>query len=454
MKALLTLFLVLSLTSSNDLRIYESGMAFLINKNYDQALKEFHTLVEQYPESERADDALLEIAKYYYQNEDYDNALSYLDKLINEYKNSDSVDNALFYKGLILLKKGETDKAYELFFKVKTGFPSSDVLDKVYYYLGEVSGLKGYYKQGLFFLSTVYMRFPESEYFAPAMKKASYFYHKIGNPAEGLKMLSIINTEGLNDKETDLLTENLLRFYLKKKFKSKTVYYQMEKPSIMVSDKKGKLFVFSKEDDYIYVIEKGKMKKFSTPGSVTSMWYSPYFGFFYSTENRVFAKDQGTSLSFSLNGELLNYIVSIAVDYFGNYYVYDKDKAVIGVFDSRGNYKSRIVAPADYIKIRKDGYRFVVKDSRNIVEVYNMDGKRAKTITGFRKITDLDFDNYDNIYMITDKGKTLIVLTEDFTLFQRLDLYGTFGRKFYHLAVGGDGSVYLSDKSSQIVRLR
>ena len=454
MKALLTLFLVLSLTSSNDLRIYESGMAFLLNKNYDQALKEFHTLVEQYPKSDKADDALLEIAKYYYDSEDYDNALGYLDKLIDEYKTSDSVDNALLYKGLILLKRGEIDKAYELFFKVKTGFPQSDVLDRVYYYLGEVSGLKGYYKQGLFFLSTVYMRFPESPLFAPAMKKASYFYYKIGNPEEGLKMLSIVNTEGLNDRENDLLTENLLRFYLKKKFKSRSIYYQMEKPSVLVSDKKGKLYVFSKRDDYIYVIEKGKMRKFSTPGTITSMWYSPQFGFFYSTENRVFAKNQGTSLSFSVNGEALSYIVSIAVDYFGNYYIYDKDKAVIGIFDSKGKFKKRIVAPADYIKIRKDGYRFVVKESRSIVEIYNLEGKRVKTLTGYRKIMDLDFDNYDNVYMITDKGKTLIVLNDDFSLFQRFDLYGTLGRKFYHLAVDGDGSVYLSDKSSQIVRLK
>ncbi len=455
MKILVILLLLANFSTSNDLRIYESGMAFLMNKNYSEAIKEFQTLVEQYPSSSKADDALLEIGKYYYFSGEKDKALTYFDKIIKDkgYRNSDCYDNALYYKGLILFDNQDLNGAYEVLSKIKTGIPDSEILDKVYYKLGEISGLKGNYKQALFFISRVYMRFPESDVFAPSMKEASYFYYKLGNPSEGLKMLSIVNENGNKDSKVSFLTTDLLRFYLNKKYKKKRVYYQMPKPSIICSDKKGTLYAFSKKEDYVYVIKKGKMKKFSTPDEVTSMFYSDKFGFFYSTPNRVFSKKDKTSKSFSDDGEVLSNIVSIAIDYFGNYFIYDKDNAVIYKFDSEGRLLKKIISPADYIKIRKDGKVFVVRESRNLIDIRDMSGKSLKTITSYKKIIDLDFDNYDNIYMLVDKGKTLIVLREDLKVFQRMDLYGTFGSKFYHIAVDGDGSIFLSDKSSTIVRV-
>ncbi len=452
MKILAILLLIANLNASNDLRIYESGMAFLLNQNYSEAMKEFQTLVEQYPGSEKADDALLEMGKYNYKIGDMEKALTYFNKIINNYKKSDTYDNALFYKAMILLDKQKIDDAYELLYRIKTGIPDSDVLDRVYYHLGEISGLKGNYKQGLFFLSRIYMRFPESDVFKDSMQLASYFYAKINNPQEGLKMLAIVNEEGFNDYKNDLYTINLLRFYLKKKYLTHRVYYQMPKPWIMATDKMGTLYSYSRKDGYIYEIKKGRMRKFSTPSDVTSMCYSEKYGFFYSTSNRVFARKSRTSRSFTDQGEPLKYLVSIAIDYFGNYWIYDKDRAVVYCFDKNGKLIKKIITPADYIKVRRDGSIFIVRDSRSILDVRNKEGKSIKMLTSYKKIIDMDFDNFDNIYLLCDKGKTLVILNHDFTLFQKIDIYNMLGGKYYHIAVDGDGSIFLSNKSSEIVR--
>ncbi len=452
MKMLMILLLVSTFSTSNDLRIYESGMAFLLNKNYPEAVKEFQTLVDQYPDSEKADDALLEIGKYHYLMGEKDKALEYFNKIINNYKTSDSYDNAMYYKGLILLDKQDIEGAYQVLSRIKAAIPDSEILDKVYYKLGEISGLKGNFKQGLFFVSKVYMRFPESEVFDDSMETASYFYYKLGNTAEALKMLSFITLENIKDENINFLTTNLLRFFLNKKYKAHRVYYQLPRPGLIATDKKGTLYAYSKKDEYIYVIKKGKMRKFSTPSEITSIFYSDKYGFFYSTSNRIFNKQEKTSISFSDNGDTLTNIVSIAVDYFGNYLIYDKDKAVVYKFDKDGKMLDKIVAPADYIKIRKDGKIFIIRDSRNIVDIRDFKGKILKTITTYKKIVDVDFDNYDNVYLLVDKGKTLVILRQDLSLYQRIDIYNYLGGRFYHLAVDGDSSIFLSDKSSSIVR--
>ncbi len=452
MKALLILLLLTNFSASNDIRVYESGMAFLLNKNYDEAIKEFQTLVEQYPDSEKADDALLEIGKYYYMVNQHNKALTYFDKIINNYKKSNSYDNALYYKALILLNKQDIEKAYEYLSRIKTAIPDSEILDKVYYRLAQISGLKGNYKQGLFFLSKIYMRFPESDVFNKSMELASYFYYKLNNPAEGLKMLSFIRLEGSQGFHLDGLTSNLLRFYLNKKYKVHRTYYQLPKPGLLATDKNGTLYAYSRKEEAIYVIKKKKMKKFLAPDKITSIFYSPKFGFFYSTENRIFNKTEGTSRSFTDEGEVLKNIVSIAVDFFGNYIIYDKDRAVVYKFDKNGKLLKKIVVPADYIKIRKDGKLFIVRDSRNIIDIRDFDGKLLKTLGNYRKVVDLDFDNYDNIYMLVDKGKTLVILTFDLKPFQKINLYGVLGSKFHNITVAGDGSIFLSDRSSSIVR--
>src|SRR5437016_738189 len=45
-------------------RQYESGLSFMQNKQYTEALKDFQTVVDSFPKSSVADDALLQIAMY------------------------------------------------------------------------------------------------------------------------------------------------------------------------------------------------------------------------------------------------------------------------------------------------------------------------------------------------------------------------------------------------------
>src|SRR5687767_6140394 len=45
-------------------RRYEQGVAFMDSQKYQEAIKDFQAIVDQYPTSSVADDALVQIARY------------------------------------------------------------------------------------------------------------------------------------------------------------------------------------------------------------------------------------------------------------------------------------------------------------------------------------------------------------------------------------------------------
>ena len=71
-------------------RRLESGRAFLQSQNYGEALKDFQVILQTYPRSSVADDALLEIATYYLDvAKDVRNADANADALLKQYPESD-----------------------------------------------------------------------------------------------------------------------------------------------------------------------------------------------------------------------------------------------------------------------------------------------------------------------------------------------------------------------------
>jgi len=457
--AFVLFFTTLGISSpgGNDQRLYESGIAFLSNNNFDQAFLELSNLINQYETSPYADNALLVIGKYYYNNDNFPQAEQYFSNIINKYRTSDSCDDAFNFLGLINLQKGDIENAYTDFSAVKTGFPNSNVLDLALYNLAVVSIHKNQYKKALYFLANIFTRFSESSIFNKAMEKAAYCFYKTGKPEEGLKMIAALNEQNLNNELSDSLSSSLLRFMTKTKYRKAKVYYEHPYTNLICSSPDGKLFTSTKKDPHILTISKNKSKRKNTSSSVQAMVYSKNYGLCYSTGNTIYCEYLTRTKSFSSSGNVLEKIVSFFIDPYNNFWVYDKNTGFLYKYTSSSKLLKQFTFPkVDYVKFRNDGLMFVVGNSRKIINIKNLDGKSIKQITNYGKIIDISFDSIGNIYLLANKGKSVVVLDDKFKPFQTFSV-GNLGvgiDKVEHLSVGYDSQIYLSStKSGKIYRV-
>lgn len=129
---------------SDDLarRQYESGRTFVQNGRYAEALKDFQSVVDAFPQSSYADDALLDVATYQLEvARDYALAQGAVDRLLKDYPASDSAPMAYVLAGRLTVAKSRTptsvDTALASFERVPRLFPSSPAVAAARFYTGE-----------------------------------------------------------------------------------------------------------------------------------------------------------------------------------------------------------------------------------------------------------------------------------------------------------------------------
>lgn len=447
MKTLLLFLLIGSLTNPNDQRLYESGLAFEANQNYEQAMREFQLLLEQYPKSAFADDALLEIGRFHFKQGNMEKAKEFLNRIISEYGKSDCSDNAYLLTGRIQLKSGNQDEAYNTFFHLKGAFPESDVLDEDYFYLAIISSRRGQFKKALYFLSQIYTRFSESPVFLDSLFQSAYCYYRIGEPQEALKMISAVNEEGQGkqSRKVEDYTRTLLRFFLKRHYSHTKQYFQMDNPSLLETGEAGDLYVEAKKQRFIQTISPGQTRRSNTPGDVRALFFQKGAGLWVSTGDQLISPSGSVRLV--AEGNPLEDITSFFITNSGEIWAFDKKTGISYVFSKEHKFIRKLVmGDVDFIKIRRDGLIFVVKNNRSTMEVRNLDGRAIKQFNNYRKIVDVAFDPFDNIYLLTNKGRALTVLTSGFQLFQSVQLQSIThsSSRYNHLAVDQGSNIFLS----------
>lgn len=112
--------------AGKDYALFQKGVIEGVRgKALDKVLT-LNDLATQYPNSEYADDALLELGKTYFTINKPREAMAALDKLVTNYKNkSNLVNTALLQMGLIAYNQNESDKALNYYKQVFTGDPYS-----------------------------------------------------------------------------------------------------------------------------------------------------------------------------------------------------------------------------------------------------------------------------------------------------------------------------------------
>jgi TolA-binding protein len=123
-------------------RQYESGLAFLRDRKFAEALKDFQTVVDSYPNSRVADAALLRVAEYQLEVAgDVAAAQAAVDTLQKKYATSESGPMGLVLAGRIVLSKSrataDVDSALASYERVPRLFPGSEAVPASIYYAGE-----------------------------------------------------------------------------------------------------------------------------------------------------------------------------------------------------------------------------------------------------------------------------------------------------------------------------
>lgn len=123
-------------------RRYESGLAFLKDQKFAEALKDFQSVVDSYPKSGVADAALLRIAEYQLEvRGDAAAAQAAVDSLQKDYATSESGPMALVLAGRIAIMKSraqaDVESALASYDRVPRLFPNADAVAASLYFAGE-----------------------------------------------------------------------------------------------------------------------------------------------------------------------------------------------------------------------------------------------------------------------------------------------------------------------------
>jgi TolA-binding protein len=160
-------------------RQFDSGRSFMQGGRYAEALKDFQAVVDSFPRSSVADNALLEIALYHLDiAHDANAAQGAVDKLLKEYADTDAAPMGYVVSGRLAMTKGRAasnvDTALASFERVPRLFPGNDAVPAAGFYAGETLRLARRTEEALDRYRNVTAQFPNSPWAAQANLAAGY----------------------------------------------------------------------------------------------------------------------------------------------------------------------------------------------------------------------------------------------------------------------------------------
>jgi len=160
-------------------RQYESGMSFLQNHRYAEALKDLQAVVDSFGASTVAPGALLQIAQYQLEvARDVTATQTAIDRLLKDYANSDSAPMAHVLSGRLAMMKGhapaDVDAALASFERVPRLFPGTEGVAAAGYYAGEALRTVHRVDEALERYRRVRLEYPRSEWAARASLGEGY----------------------------------------------------------------------------------------------------------------------------------------------------------------------------------------------------------------------------------------------------------------------------------------
>jgi TolA-binding protein len=168
-------------------RQLESGRQFAKQGKYKEALIDFRAVAETHGGTSVADNALLEIARYYLDiANDQKEAQTAVDLILKKYPTSDSAPDAHVMMGRLALARGHAPSDFETalasFDRVLTLFPASDAVPRALVLAGETLWYSGRPDDALQKLGTVQVEYSSHESAADSYLAAGQVLLSQGDP--------------------------------------------------------------------------------------------------------------------------------------------------------------------------------------------------------------------------------------------------------------------------------
>src|SRR5688572_5004276 len=192
---------LLSFQGGEDLarRQYQSGVSFIQNGRYAEAIKDFHAVVDSFPQSSVADDALLQIAMYQVDaGRDLTAAQTAVDRLLKDYPASDSAPMGYVILGRLAIARGraaaDVDTAMASFERVPRLFPNSPYVAAARFFAGDTLRLARRGDEALAHFRRIELEYPKSIWAARADLVAAINFVAADRPTQADRKSTRLNS--------------------------------------------------------------------------------------------------------------------------------------------------------------------------------------------------------------------------------------------------------------------
>lgn len=418
-------------------RQYESGLNFLQNKRYAEALKDLQAVVDSFGASAVADNALLQIAQYRLDiAREMDAAQTVIDRLLKDYPDTDSAPMAHVLAGRVALNKGraasDLDAAMASFERVPRLFPGSDAVPAAGYYAGEAMRLVRRFDEAADRYRRVTMEYPRSIWAARASLGLGYCLVQQDRAVQSLPQIQWVRQQFPNSPvaaEALNLNTIIYRLYLRAPaqpafgFSGRSIGNER-------SDFKDVMGLVLDRDGRALLGHKGGVAIFDAKGAAAgSVTAVDPTAFFLDERNRIIIVRQGSMIAEKAETLMLSVpqrdgvprpleeIPSALATSRGDRLVSeDKARSVLRIAPD-GKYLglfAQSITPSRMVANGLDDVAMLDRSSKSI-SISDRDGKPLGTIarkgTGYEldDPADLAFDAFDQLYVL-DRGQPAVLV--------------------------------------------
>ncbi len=463
-------------------KYYESAITFMKAKNYPQAIDDLLSIIKNLPESPYADEALLELGKYYLEIEKNEKkAKEYFTMLKEKYVKTENGPAGYYYLGDINLVFGSTPEqlrdAYANFERVPLLFPHSKWVQPSLYKAGITLRLFGQPLNSIAILNQSIEKFPNTEFTELSKLELALSFLSLNKSTTALRILQEVldnsPSPSIKNKAMDYLSY-AYRYHFWKNSTSTPLYQSSKEnffPNIKLNDPKQiflnlankKICILDEGNNSIYETDlDGNILQIFKIDNLRSFFFNRKGELFLATKKFISTPEKETiqfSYIYELKTKFIKDIKDAAIDAEGNYYIIDGN--IKGLFKFN-NKAEEIDFP---LHKTKESFKKILIDQRNrillvaddkLFKIYNTDGELLYSIADyngekFKEIKDFTIDAFENIYILDSDSKTIYIYDNLLKPLAKFNIPENIAP--VSIASGFEGELYLINKKTKSIFL-
>lgn len=201
-------------------RRFQTGLNFARDGRSTEALTDFEAVIELYPSSPVADNALLEIARYHLEStEDFDRAAEYAGRIVDNagYSLQDAAPEAYVVLARSIMARGYTSENLDAALgQLQRGlglWPDAPEVPQMLFFIGELHRHAGRFTEALDEYGRVTAEYPETEWAARASLGAGVLRAITGDPVAAMAELQRVRDHWPNSPEAETALSRITILY-------------------------------------------------------------------------------------------------------------------------------------------------------------------------------------------------------------------------------------------------